>query len=171
VVTASADHTGRVWDAATGEPVTVPLRHVTGVLSAAVSPDGRRVVTASERAREGTLRLSHLPQDVRPLPDLLRLTRLLSCRRIDAGAGSTYLTRDALQTAWRTLRARYPADFSVSREQGLQWHRRQVEACERQQQWSAAVFHYDQLLAALPGEEGLRRRRAHAAALAGRNDG
>jgi WD40 repeat protein len=26
-VTASEDHTARVWDATTGEPVTVPLEH------------------------------------------------------------------------------------------------------------------------------------------------
>ena len=47
VVTASADNTARVWDAATGAPVSVPLKHDDRVNSAAFSSDGRRVVTAS----------------------------------------------------------------------------------------------------------------------------
>ncbi len=54
VVTASRDHTARVWDAVTGEAVTPPLRHADIVWKAAFSPDGRRVVTAS---RDGTARI------------------------------------------------------------------------------------------------------------------
>jgi hypothetical protein len=37
-----------VWDAATGQAIGAPLRHEEPVYSAAFSPDGRRVVTASE---------------------------------------------------------------------------------------------------------------------------
>jgi WD40 repeat protein/serine/threonine protein kinase len=48
VVTASKDHTARVWDAQTGQPLTGPLHHEASVSSARFSPDGRRVVTASE---------------------------------------------------------------------------------------------------------------------------
>ncbi|HZT81132.1 MAG TPA: tetratricopeptide repeat protein, partial [Gemmataceae bacterium] len=48
IVTASDDRTARVWDAATGEPVTPPLRHGSRVLRAHFSPDGTRVVTASD---------------------------------------------------------------------------------------------------------------------------
>lgn len=47
VVTASSDNTARVWDAASGTPVSPPLQHQDSVLSAAFSPDGARVVTAS----------------------------------------------------------------------------------------------------------------------------
>jgi hypothetical protein len=47
VVTASFDKTARVWDAATGKPLTSPLEHQDVVYSAAFSPDGTRVVTAS----------------------------------------------------------------------------------------------------------------------------
>src|SRR4029079_7116519 len=46
IVTSSEDRTARVWDAATGEPVTPPLLHNTAVQHAAFSPDGRRVLTA-----------------------------------------------------------------------------------------------------------------------------
>jgi WD40 repeat protein/serine/threonine protein kinase len=44
----------RVWDALTGQPLTEPLRHEGEVRSAEFSPDGLRVVTASE---DGTARV------------------------------------------------------------------------------------------------------------------
>jgi WD40 repeat protein len=47
IVTASADHTARVWDVETSKALTVLAGHKDGVLSAAFSPDGRRVLTAS----------------------------------------------------------------------------------------------------------------------------
>jgi WD40 repeat protein len=46
VVTASRDHTARVWDAVTGEAVIPPLRHDDLVWRARFSSDSRRVVTA-----------------------------------------------------------------------------------------------------------------------------
>jgi WD40 repeat protein len=50
VVTASADTTARIWDAATAAQIAV-LKHDDWVLSAAFSPDGRRVVTGSSQAK------------------------------------------------------------------------------------------------------------------------
>jgi WD40 repeat protein len=63
VVTASADKTARVRDAATGKPLAPPLEHQGGVTSAAFSPDGTRVVTASEdqTARAWETRLDETP--------------------------------------------------------------------------------------------------------------
>ncbi|MBC8726785.1 hypothetical protein F6X37_36610, partial [Paraburkholderia sp. 31.1] len=54
VVTASADGTARVWDAATGEVIAKLTGHQGPVFSAAFSPDGQRVVTASA---DGTARV------------------------------------------------------------------------------------------------------------------
>jgi hypothetical protein len=47
VVTASADKTARVWDAASGKAIGQPMRHEDAVYSAQFSSDGQRVVTAS----------------------------------------------------------------------------------------------------------------------------
>ena len=47
VVTASDDHTARVWDVATGQEVGQPLQHESRVNTATFSPDGKSVVTAS----------------------------------------------------------------------------------------------------------------------------
>jgi WD40 repeat protein/serine/threonine protein kinase len=47
IVTASSDHTARVWDASSAAEVAVLRGHEGGVVSAAFSPDGTRIVTAS----------------------------------------------------------------------------------------------------------------------------
>jgi WD40 repeat protein len=57
VVTASVDKTARVWNAASGKPLSPPLQHQNAVWSAAFSPDGTRVVTASDK----TARVWDLP--------------------------------------------------------------------------------------------------------------
>jgi WD40 repeat protein len=48
IVTASEDGTARVWDAATSEPVSPPLKHDGAVRRAVFSRDGRRIATASD---------------------------------------------------------------------------------------------------------------------------
>ena len=48
VVTASSDHTARVWNARTGQPLSPPMKHENRVGGAEFSPDGLRVVTASD---------------------------------------------------------------------------------------------------------------------------
>ena len=49
VVTASADHTARVWDLSASPPVSIVLSgHTSDIVSASFSEDGKRVVTASK---------------------------------------------------------------------------------------------------------------------------
>jgi hypothetical protein len=48
IVTASADSTARVWDAASGKEIAVLRGHEGWVYSATFSPDGSRIVTASD---------------------------------------------------------------------------------------------------------------------------
>jgi WD40 repeat protein/predicted Ser/Thr protein kinase len=47
-VVAVADNVARVWETATGKPVSEPMRHDAKVLWAVFSPDGQRVLTAAE---------------------------------------------------------------------------------------------------------------------------
>jgi WD40 repeat protein/energy-coupling factor transporter ATP-binding protein EcfA2 len=48
IVTASRDHTARVWNAKTGAPLTLPMEHKSAVYSAAFDASGTRVVTTSD---------------------------------------------------------------------------------------------------------------------------
>ena len=60
------DNTARVWEADTGKPVGAPLQHQRTVNSAAFSPDGRRVVTASWTIRRGCGRPTPASRWARP---------------------------------------------------------------------------------------------------------
>jgi hypothetical protein len=46
-----------------------------------------------------------------------------------------------LQKIWQTLRTKYPQDFTVTPAQALAWHRREAEACAREKNPAAALFH------------------------------
>jgi WD40 repeat protein len=67
IATGSADGTARVWDAATGQPLTPPLAHEAPVKQVAFSPDGRRLVTASS---DYTAQVWDVVDGVRLLPPL-----------------------------------------------------------------------------------------------------
>src|SRR5262249_34785316 len=47
VVTASFDHTARIWDGASAKEIAILSGHDVNVYSAAFSPDGSRIITAS----------------------------------------------------------------------------------------------------------------------------
>jgi hypothetical protein len=70
VLGASGDGTAWVWDAATGKPLTSPLEQQGQVWSAAFSPDGTRVVTASY---DKTARVWDVPLDTETLPQWLAI--------------------------------------------------------------------------------------------------
>src|SRR5262249_61369610 len=99
-----------------------------GVHSAAFSPDGRRVVTASGDAKA---RIWDMAPDDRPAEDLVALAQLLSGHWIDEGGGVVPLPADELGRLWADLRARYPADFAVTPAQARAWRGREGRDCLR----------------------------------------
>jgi WD40 repeat protein/serine/threonine protein kinase len=138
VVTKSEGMAAQVWEAATGQPITPPLPHPDGVRHASFSLDGRWLLTTSWR----TARLWDLSPDSRPTADLIRRARLFPARRIDPAGGYEALNIAEIQDAWQTLRARYPQEFTVTPDQVFPWHRSEAEACVREKNAPAAVFHH-----------------------------
>jgi hypothetical protein len=71
IVTASADKTASVWDARTGENITVLKGHKDGIREAVFSPNGQSILTASE---DETARV-YLCETFAPFVDLERLIK------------------------------------------------------------------------------------------------
>jgi WD40 repeat protein len=139
VATGGGDYDARVWDAATGDPLGPPLRHRGFVSQLAFSPDGRRLATVSW---DGAARVWDLPgPDQRPLEDLVLLAQVLSTQRVDATDGLVEVEAAAQYRALEELRSRYPADFAASVPEALAWHQREADACLREKNGSAALFH------------------------------
>jgi WD40 repeat protein len=165
VATGSWDQTARIWDAETGEPLSPPLRHPWYVHFLQFTADGQRLVA---RRLLGDSRIWDLPRHPHAVEDLVLLSQLLSGHQIDTDGGALPLTRDALENIWRTLRARQPADVSVTSAETLAWHEHELERSEKARQWFAARFHLDWLLARQPNDALLLQRRARAEAQLGR---
>jgi len=73
-VTASADHSARVWEAATGKSVGEPMQHNSDVLHATFGPDGKWVVTASN---DYTARVWEAPLEEPLSEQLINVVKLL----------------------------------------------------------------------------------------------
>src|ERR1043165_8241504 len=155
IVTASSDRTARVWSAETGDPLTPPLRHLASLLNGRFLADGRCVVTFDS---QGKTCLWRLPMDERPAKDALLLARFLSVDNVVAPGSST----QSLQTIFQQLRRKYPSDFTTTDQEIGAWHEFRAEESELQQQWFAAAFHLQRLLALRPGDQSLIRRLARA---------
>jgi WD40 repeat protein len=108
VATASADDTARIWDTATGEVLTQPLRHAGWgrITDVAFHPAGDRIVTACV---DGTAQVWELSSHDWPAEDLEDLAELLGGQRIGADAGSLEpLDVSGLHRRWDDLRRRHP---------------------------------------------------------------
>jgi WD40 repeat protein/serine/threonine protein kinase/tetratricopeptide (TPR) repeat protein len=159
VLSTTDRHLAQVWDAATGEPVTLPLTSPESWQSVAFAADGRRVLTLSW---DGRVQAWDLSPDERPLPDLVLLAGLLDCHRIDDSGASVPFRAE--RADWEKLQKDCPDLFAVSAQRGSAWHQDEAEKRETAQDWFAAVFHLDRLIAEQGGSAPLYRRRglAHA---------
>ncbi len=158
------DRTPRLWDAATGQPLAPALWHTGACGVPSFSPDGSHLLTVTNGDQYGAAVVWTLqPPDARPLPDLLLLAELLTGEKLDALGGMAPLDAVSLARAWRTLRGKYPHDLAPpGPAEMLAWQRLHAGRSETGQEWTAAVFHLGQVLAATPSDAALYYRRARA---------
>jgi len=102
-----------VWDTATGQAVTPPLRHLGPVTSMIFRDGGREIVTVSQ---QGAVRLWGLPDhpvgkgdltpDARPVAELLALAQVLSASCIDEKQERQWLDPDTLEAKYFMVNGR-----------------------------------------------------------------
>jgi WD40 repeat protein/serine/threonine protein kinase len=160
ILTSSADSTARVWDSSTGEAISPPFRHFIWCTSAVFSPDGRRIVTTS---RDSTARVWELPSDDRPVPEFVALAELLSGYRLSA-SDFVKLTPEEFKSEWVANHALFAADFTVSTEQAIAWHRREATDCAIAGQWFGRAWQVNKRIEMEGAKPGLvaERARCHA---------
>jgi hypothetical protein len=109
--------------------------------------DGRAILT--RRHVSGQSILWELPNETRDLAELTLLSNVFS---------GLHQTPEDLQIAYEKLRKQHPNDLQVSVDDIITWHRRNAEASEAAQAWSAAVFHWNLLIGLKPGEQTFHHR-------------
>jgi len=162
IITASWDQSARIWDSETGEPLSPPLRQPWKVYHAAFVNAGYRVYAA---AKDGTTWLWDLVRDDRPSSDLALIAQLLAGYRAsytEVEGDPAQRAQRALRGPWDRMRAAYPSNFIVSRDEVLAWHRRLADLCETNRQWFSARFHLEGLRAMDPDDPTLPNRFAQA---------
>ncbi len=138
----------RIWDAASGEPLTPSLKY-RDVRHVSFGPTGSQLVAAFGNK---TAWLWELVPDERPIQDLYLLAHVLASSELDDTGDFVPLEPARLQTAWDALRSTYPGDFDCSAQEVLAWHRREAARCEACWSWSAAVWHLDRLIELEPSQ-------------------
>jgi len=154
VVTASWDRSARVWDSMTGDPLTPALWHLRALSRASFLSDGRHILTTDNA---GISWIWDPPSDQRPLADILRTSQVVSGRN---SRESVNTQPEILPQKWRQLHSAYPALFGTTKEERMNWHRFQADACESEEQWFGAAFHLRWLLSYVPADSSISNRLA-----------
>src|SRR5262249_41030245 len=135
----------RVWDAATGEPVTPVLRHDGGRGDSAdgspavFSADGRQVLTSVR----GVVRAWDVDDEGRPAEDSLLLAGVLSGRQIDETGGYVSVDTATIRAAREALRERgRPQDLAAPDEAARTWHWQAAVDCCAGEEWTGALLHF-----------------------------
>jgi WD40 repeat protein len=103
VVTGSGDRSARLWDAATGKPIGIPLVHKAGVAAAAFSVSGDTVLTKTE---DGIVRRWDRPADASgPDERFVLWAQVAIGAEIDANGTVRAFDASAWNEKWNRLRA------------------------------------------------------------------
>jgi WD40 repeat protein/tetratricopeptide (TPR) repeat protein/tRNA A-37 threonylcarbamoyl transferase component Bud32 len=160
-VTVLQDGVLRVWDVPTGEPLTPVIRLGAFIHDACLSPNGKHLALAG---RDGKAQLWNLPQrDSRPVKKLRRLATLLAAQDIEPETETLLaLDRGQLVRLYSEVREQLPEEFTVRKEEVIDWHLAQATDCEKARRWTAVLFHLDIVLRMSPERLDLLARRASA---------
>ncbi len=161
LASAGEDRTVVLWEVAPRRERYRCSGHTRPVTALAFSPDGRRLASSS---LDGSVKLWDVATGVEAFVLHGYLGGVLSVAFRPDGRQLVAGTSDWARILVWDLDA--PRDERVARAAAgaRAWHRSTAAASERDRQWFAAAFHLERLIAAQPGDGGLRAR--HITALA-----
>src|SRR5262249_4114647 len=122
--------------------------------------EDRAILT--RRQTTGISMLWVLPNEARSMEELALLANVLSGHQRDYSGAVLPQTPERLQESYQTLRQRHPHDLQVLPTDVITWHLREAKASEVSGQWSAAIFHWNQLLKLKPDEQTFHTHLNHA---------
>jgi WD40 repeat protein len=158
----SAQSGWRVWEVASGQPITPVLDDgrggFSGVEGNLLAPDGRVVLAGSVAEPQ----LWPLTADTRPLAAITQEVQLLAARELDASGSMVPLAPHHLINLWQTLRRASPATPGNGTNHIAWWHLHQAGQSEQASQWFAAEFHLNRVLGTSCDGPRTRQRLAHA---------
>jgi WD40 repeat protein/Tfp pilus assembly protein PilF len=155
----------RLWDAATGDPVTPSMKHCyerRPITEVFFTRDGK-LMTAHGIANDPAARqVWHLVPDDRTVQELQQLSLLLSGHQVSSEGGLAASDVKDESAAWQALQPKYAADFAAVDARLSAWHQRAVDECERRDLWTGALTHLAALLEKDTSRWDYRARRARA---------
>jgi WD40 repeat protein/tetratricopeptide (TPR) repeat protein len=136
----------RIWDAATGQPVSAALQHPRRVSFVRFREDGK-VVEAS--TADGLVWNWSLPSDRLPVEVCSARAQLAAGQRVSPVGGLEPLDAEAFRDAWQRLLAEHgPPSLGHPAPAVLAWERAEAEAAKSAGDWHAVERHYRQVLLA-----------------------
>jgi tetratricopeptide (TPR) repeat protein len=163
VATASDDKMAQLWNAATGQPIGRPMRHLAAVNSVVFTPDGGTLVTGSD---DRTIRYWRVPTPLPGEAPKIRMWAELSTGRAlnpegivgELSPGSWEAAREGLASRERQLpgsaQENLPLElanpFVAAAGHGLTYHLQQTLACVEEKDWPAASWHLHHEISAQP---------------------
>jgi tetratricopeptide (TPR) repeat protein len=131
----------RIWEAATGYPVTPPLFHESLVELGRPYRQHGKVVTGGD---DWTVRQWPMSPDANDADALSLLAAVTSSRRLNADRELIRLMTDEFAEAWHDLKTRRQSRSAV--RDPIAWHLNQSEFTRRVKQWHATRHHLTSLI-------------------------
>lgn len=156
-----SEKSARVFETATGEPLTIALPHTGPILKGGFARDGRCFGISSFG---DPARLWPLPSCAEPIAAIGELADVYCGARFQG----RIIEADDLADEYRALRSEHPALLQTSAETLLCWHEQTANGAQKVGCWPTVIAHASALLAHDSSKLGLLRLRAEAFAELGR---
>lgn len=147
IVARSDEDLVRVWDAATGEPVTPFLPHTDTIRDVFVTATPQLITIQNC----GMIRAWDLSATPLAVPELVEFARLLAGGPAETNRSAGAHAAD-LAASFRGLRSRRPEWFTRPADQVAAWHRRAAREPATLVQTASALFHLERLAERAPGD-------------------